>query len=550
MNEKRTTNRRIQKTIFILMLMVLPLMVSGCTTDKANAADTTPPPQATVGMPVLDTGAAGVASEADLQSTLESIYQQVSPSVVNIQVTLRQTATTSPFGNALPFPFPNMPFSHPQAPQEFFSYGSGSGFVWDGEGHIVTNNHVIDGADRVTVTFADDVSVDAEVVGTDPDSDLAVLQVDVPDGELQPVQLADSSKAQVGELVAAIGNPFGLEGTMTVGFVSALGRLLPVNSGDASGLHYNIPDVIQTDAPINPGNSGGILVDDSGRVVGVTSAIISPVRASSGVGFAIPSAIVQKVVPSLIANGTYQHPYLGISIGSLNPDLDEQMDLPADQHGALISDVTPGSPAEDAGLQGSDRVVTIEGRELRVGGDVIVAVDGQPVRESDDLITYLARNTEVGQTLTLTILRDGQEKQVEVTLEARPSAETVANSGTNREESPHGARLGVTGVTVTPAVAQAMDLPPDQQGVLIQQIVVGSPADQAGLHGSFKPVAIDGERVLLGGDVITAFDGAPITSVEDLTAALQQAESGQRVTLHVLRDGASQDVNVTLDAGA
>lgn len=538
-------NRTRTNLQLLAIFLVALLAGSGCTAASRDTAEAAATPQATVGAPLVVAGQAG-NQLASLQGTLETIYRQVNPSVVNIQVTVRQTVTTSPFGI---LPFPNLPFSSPQGPQEFFSHGSGSGFVWDKEGHIITNNHVVDNAERILVTFADDSSVEAQVVGADPDSDLAVIQVDVPAGKLQPVRLADSTQVMVGELVAAIGNPFGLQGTMTVGFVSALGRLLPVDNGSASGLHYNIPDVIQTDAPINPGNSGGILVDESGRVIGVTSAIISPAGANAGIGFAIPSAIVQKVVPSLIADGSYEHPYLGISIGSLTPDVNEQMALSAGQRGALVSEVTPGSPAEDAGIKGSDRVVTIEGQELRVGGDVILAVDGQPVRQSDDLITYLARHTEVGQTLTLTVLRDGREREIKVTLEARPHSETTTTTAQGAEETPHGARLGVSGVSLTPALAQAMDLPAAQQGVLIQQIVLGSPADKAGLQGSFKPALVGGQRVLVGGDVITAFDGTTVTSVQDLVQALQQANPGQEISLHILRDGSSLDINLTLDAG-
>jgi serine protease Do len=428
-----------------------------------------------------------------------------------------------------------------QNPQDHYSYGSGSGFVWDKEGHIITNNHVIDGADKILVTFTNDTMVPAEVVGADPDSDLAVLKVDVPADQLQPVQLADSTQVKIGELSVAIGNPFALEGTMTVGFVSALGRLLPVDT--ASGTAYNIPDVIQTDAPINPGNSGGVLVDETGRVIGVTSAIISPVRASAGIGFAIPSAIVQKVVPNLIATGQYEHPYLGITIGTLTPDFNQEMNLAADQHGALVIDVAPGSPADKAGLHGSDRQVELDGRTLRVGGDVIVAIDGQPVNSSDDIITYLARHKEVGQTVTLDVLREGLEQSLEVTLTARPltnSQEQAANNANNPVQ------LGIIGLTLSPQVADAMNLPSDQTGVLIEQIAAGSPADQANLRGSYKPITIDGTQLLIGGDVITAVNDQSIATIEDLRSFLQQANPGDEISVTVLRDGETVQVPVTL----
>jgi 2-alkenal reductase len=384
---------------------------------------------------------------AAIEGALETIYTQVSPAVVNIQVTQKQ-AINQP---ALP-DFPGFRFffgpqgpqnqpEQPQEPQEFFRRGAGSGFVWDKEGHIVTNNHVVEGADKITVTFYDDMTVPAEVVGTDPDSDLAVLKVDLPADRLQPVQLADSTQVKVGQLAVAIGNPFALENTMTVGFISASGRSLPTASGDVPGLAqgptYTIPDIIQTDAPINPGNSGGVLVDDQGQVIGVTAAIESPVRASAGIGFAIPSAIVDKVVPALIKDGHYDHPWLGLSGMSLTPELVEAMDLATDQRGALVIKVTPGSPADKAGLQGSDRQIKIEDRQLRVGGDVIVAIDGQPVKQFDDVVTYLVRHTEINQKVELTLLRGGKEETVNVTLagpcpkrpRARPRAAPLATSG-------------------------------------------------------------------------------------------------------------------------
>lgn len=414
----------------------------------------------------------------------------------------------------------------------------------------MTNNHVVASADKITVTFADGSSVSAEVVGTDPDSDLAVLKVELPAEHLHPVRLADSTQVKVGQLAVAIGNPFGLENTMTVGFVSALGRLLPVTSGMeemmlASGPSFTIPDIIQTDAPINPGNSGGVLVNDLGEVIGVTAAIESPVRASVGVGFAIPAAIVNKVAPALITEGHYAHPWLGLSAASLNPELNGAMELESNQRGALVVEVTPDSPADKAGLQGSDRDVTIEGQEVMVGGDVIVAIDGQPVQDFDDLIAYLGRSTEVDQTVELTVLRDGKEETVEVTLAARPGRES-------QEEEPQevlaqGPRLGIQGVTVTPEIAEAMELPEDQQGILVGQIELGSPADEAGLKGGYKSATmIDGQLLPLGGDIITAVDGQPVTSLEELREIIQQAEVGQELTLTVIRDGEPVEVSVTL----
>jgi serine protease Do len=482
---------------------------------------------------------------AALEGTLQQIYDQVNPSVVNIQVVQKQevTAPTFPEIPGMPFPFFEPPTT-PQGSQEYYRQGAGSGFVWDKEGHIITNNHVVDGADKISVTFYDGTTVSASVVGTDPDSDLAVVKVDVPADRLQPVQVADSSQVKVGQLAVAIGNPFALEGTMTVGFVSALGRLLPVESQGGQGSGYSIPDVVQTDAPINPGNSGGVLVDDQGQVIGVTSAIISPIGTSAGIGFAIPSAIVEKVVPVLIESGHYDHPWLGVSGISLNPDLADAMRLSSGQRGALVVDVVPGGPADEAGLHGSDRQVTIDGQDVRVGGDVIVAIDGQTVKEFDDVVAYLARAAEVGQNVSLTVLRDGKEQTIQVTLATRPKSEAQSEQAQAGQIT--GAWLGIAGQTVTPEIAQAMDLPEDQGGVLVGQVEAGSPADKAGLRGSYKPATINGQSLLVGGDVITALDGQPVNQMEDLQGLIQQAEPGQDVTLTVLRDGRQVEVPVAL----
>jgi serine protease Do len=301
-----------------------------------------------------------------------------------------------------------------------YQRGSGSGFVWDEAGHIVTNNHVVEGTDKIEVTFADGTIVPATLVGANRDSDLAVIKVNVPAEELHLVRMGDSTQVKVGEIAVAIGNPFGLENTMTVGFISALGRSLPVESNGSVGPTYRIPDIIQTDAPINPGNSGGVLANDQGEVIGVTAAIASPVQASAGIGFVIPSAIVQKVVPELIEKGHYAVPWLGISGTSLDPDLAQGMGLDAGQRGVLVVDVTPDGPADKAGLRGSDRSITIDGEDRRVGGDVIVAIGGQTVETFDDLIAYLFGSTKVGQQVTLSVLRDGHQQGVQVTLGERP----------------------------------------------------------------------------------------------------------------------------------
>jgi len=476
-----------------------------------------------------------------LQDTLGQIYEGVSPSVVYIEVTMR--------GELPGF----QDFQWPEGfwvPEEFDSSAQASGFVWDEDGHIVTNNHVVENATEITVVFSDGTTLDAEVVGTDPDSDLAVIRVDASADLLQPVRLTDSNDVKVGQLAVAIGNPFGLEGTMTVGFVSAIGRSIPVTTRTAiGGANFSIPDIIQTDAPINPGNSGGVLVNDDGLVIGVPTAIETSSGQNAGIGYAVPSAIVQKVVPSLIADRTVQHPWIGISGTSLNSVLAEAMGFDPGQRGALVLTVTGGSPAESAGLRGSTRTVEVDGQDIQVGGDVIVGIDDRPVDEFDDLISYLAQSVGVGDTITLSLLRDGKEAKVDVTLAARPTDSALEASGEQEpgEERTGSAWLGIEGVTLSPALAQAMELDQGLTGVLVVSVVAGSPADDAGLRGGGTSATIDGQSIKLGGDIIIAIDDEAIAGLEDLQTFLAGARPGQRVTLTVLREGTREGtIDVTL----
>jgi serine protease Do len=485
----------------------------------------------------------GVSSDflSAYQGTLEKIYTTVSPSVVNIRVVEKVNASDSDTTQIPGFPFFNSPQG--QQPQQQFQSALGSGFVWDQDGHIVTNNHVISGADKIEVAFSDGTIVPATLVGADPDSDLAVLKVDVASTQLHPVQMGDSNAVKVGELAIAIGNPFGLEGTMTTGIISAVGRSLPTD--ETSLQSYTIPDIIQTDAPINPGNSGGVLIDAQGQVLGVTSAIESPVRANAGIGFAIPSAIVNNVVPVLIKDGKYVHSWLGISGTTLVPDLAKAMNLDTSQRGALVEEVLPNSPAEKAELRSSSQQVTIDGQTVNVGGDVITAIDNQPILQMDDLIAYLARSTKVGQKVTLTILRDGKQETLDVTLAARPSADQ--QSSANSQPVTRGIHLGIVGTTVDQSIAKEMNLPDEQQGVLIEQVEPGSLADTAGLHAGSKSVTINRQEVVVGGDIITAVNGQTIASIEDLKAALAQLPTDHELSLTVFRDG--KEIQMTIQPG-
>jgi serine protease Do len=526
------------RSVSIILPLLFALLVASCSTpatpitpEVAAPSVDVAPAQASSGptqVPVAVASGDGVL--ADLQASLETIYNAVSPSVVNIRVVVTVQSSQ----------FPGLPFVSPQGPQQ--QEALGSGFVWDTQGHLVTNNHVVDGADQITVTFEDQTSVPAQVVGADPDSDLAVLSVDVPTSELHPVQ-ESATYAKVGQIAIAIGNPFGLQGSMSLGIVSAVGRTLPVDTtGSTTGPSYTIPAVIQTDAPINPGNSGGVLVDDQGKLIGVTAAIVSASGSSSGVGFAIPAEIVQMVVPALIQNGHYDHPYIGVSGTTLTPSLASAMNLAEQQHGALLIDITPGGPADNAGLHGSDKAVDIGGQSVRVGGDVVIAIGGQTVNSFDDLAAYVALNTKVGQTVSMQVIRDGKEQSVDITIGARPTGQTASTSPVASQ----GAFLGIVGMGLTPDIAAAMNLPQDQTGVLIEQIQHGGPADLAGLQGSAKPVVINGQTILIGGDVITAIDNQPVADMSSLQGLLGNYSPNQQATLTVLRGGSSREIQVVL----
>jgi S1-C subfamily serine protease len=328
------------------------------------------------------------ASTSDL--TLPELFTRVEKSVVQIT----DSDETSPLDSRL-----------------------GSGFVYDDNGHIITNHHVVNGGGRIDVTFLDGTVYRATLMGSDPYTDLAVLYVkDVPPEKLVPLPLADSTIVRVGEQVAAIGNPFGLSGSMTAGIISGVGRLIP---NDLAG-QFSIPDVIQTDAPVNPGNSGGPLLNMRGEVIGINSAIYSTTGQSAGVGFAIPSNTMTKVVPSLITNGSFQHPWLGVSGTDMTPGIAAALGL-NQPRGLLVVDVVDGSPAAQAGIRGGDDPRSIDGRDINLGGDVITAIDDKTVRKIDDILVFLEREKTAEDNLKLTILRDGQLQDINIALAARPN---------------------------------------------------------------------------------------------------------------------------------
>ena len=313
------------------------------------------------------------------------------------------------------------------------AFAIGSGFVFDRQGHIVTNNHVIFGGPNVTVTFSNGTIYTAEVVGADMFSDIAVLKVVTKEeGTAQgvskgfiPLPLGNSSMLAIGDEVAAIGNPFGLTGSMTTGVVSGLGRLIPIQTTNITttpeARAFSIPNIIQTDAAINPGNSGGPLLNMNGEVVGLNTAILSSGQFFSGIGFSIPSDTLRIIVPALIANGTYLHPWVGVGGIDITPEIALALGL-EEARGFLVTDITPGSPADKSGIRGGDMPITnITGfEELRLGGDIIMNVDDQRVNKTDDLLSYIETNKQVGDTVTMTILRDGNLIEIDLVLGSRP----------------------------------------------------------------------------------------------------------------------------------
>ncbi len=349
----------------------------------------------------------GNAAPAGAPTNLIDLHNREAPGVVNIHVVVNSGGQSG--------------------------FAAGSGFLVDGQKHIVTNNHVVEGATQVTVTWFNGIESDAKVIGTDPDSDLAVLQVsDIPGG-VHPLTLGDSNNIQVGEWVVAIGNPFDVGGSMSEGIISGMGRTIQ------SLTPFSIPQAIQTDAAINPGNSGWPLIDMSGSVIGVNAQIATngQQNAGSGVGFAIPSNIVRKVIPVLISKGSYQWPWLGIEGTSVDLAIQSANNLPT-QQGAYITNIVQGGPASQAGLRGANNVSQLNSGSATVptGGDVVIAADGQPITSFDDLL-IATDNKNPGDQMTLTILRNGQKQDVKVTLAPRPAnLNQNQNSGNNPFQIP------------------------------------------------------------------------------------------------------------------
>jgi len=385
----------------VLFIISLLLMTVGCDMAEMLVPEPTPTPRPaptpTTRPPTASLApTAAQVSANQLEEQIIGLYQETGPSVVFISSTVIQYDM---FMQA--------------EPQE----GTGSGFVYDRQGHIVTNYHVVADANEVSVTFSDGQSYPAEIVGQDPSTDLAVIRVNAADLPL-PLAVADSDKLRVGQFVIAIGNPFGLESTLTLGIISALGRVIESPNGRFIG------EAIQTDAAINPGNSGGPMLNLAGEVIGVNSQIISTSGASAGIGFAVSSNTVRRVVPELISRGSYPHPWLGVNILSITSDVKAALEelgmtIPVDA-GVLVTEIVQGSPADNGGVRGGDRYVQVGDSQVALGGDIIVAVNGVPVASGQDLTTYLDTRTRVGEKVQVTVVRNSRQVQLSVTLEQRP----------------------------------------------------------------------------------------------------------------------------------
>ena len=460
--------------------------------------------------------------------------------------------TTSDYSNSLPDLFDKVEKSVVQItepgstqPTEPNPSRLGSGFVYDKLGHIVTNFHVVDGSknNQVYVTFLDGVSYEGDIVGTDPYSDLAVIKLSDVDknvsSKLVPLELGNSSIIRIGQKVVAVGNPFGLSGSLSEGIISGLGRLMPAGDNGDSQQNpfdktqimkpvpsFSIPDIIQTDAAINPGNSGGPLIDMNANVIGINTAIFSNTGVYSGIGFAIPSNFLTKIIPLLIKNGEYDHPYIGINGFDITPEIAKLLNLP-EAVGFLVINVTEDSPAKLAGIQGGNKSMRVNGLPIELGGDIVTEIDNKPVRKVDDILSYLENYKRIGDNVTLTVLRgpDLAKQVVTIPLTARPSLETNLTNPS----------LGVIGLDVTPEIAKLMNISRDN-GFLITSIIGNSSASKANLRGGYLVTEVNGTVIELGGDIIVKMDNVDIKNQLGIKNYLKTKNIGDSIIITVLRD--------------
>jgi len=434
----------------------------------------------------------------------------------------------------------------------------GSGFVYDELGHIVTNYHVVGNPQETNlyerafhITFLDGTTYLGRVIGADLYSELAVMTVEnITRENLVPLPLGSSSQLRIGQPVVAVGNPFGLSGSMTEGIVSGLGRILPssVPQGDLllrqeDTASFLIPNIIQTDAVINPGNSGGPLLTTGGEVIGMNTAILSNTGVYAGVGSAIPSDIIKKVVPELISTGIYRHPYIGIAGVDMSPEIADEMGLNGSR-GFLVTEVTSGSPAERSGIRGGGALTDINGRQIELGGDVIVEVDNVTVRKIEDLLSYLQSERSIGETVILNVIRDGRNQEIGMTLAARPTQQQQEIEQRQQERP----TLGINSINMTEQIAARMNLTQMQQqllsddqdgergGVLVVDVFADGPAEKAGIRGGFIVADINRTPIEIGGDVIVRIDDTMIPNVDALNKFIDNENIGDTIQVTVVRD--------------
>jgi serine protease Do len=445
----------------------------------------------------------------------------------------------------------------------------GSGFVYDNLGHIVTNYHVVGNPQETNlnerafhITFLDGTTYIGRVIGADLYSELAVMMVEnITRESLIPLPLGNSSQLNIGQPVVAVGNPFGLSGSMTEGIVSGLGRILPssVPQGDLllrqeDAPPFLIPNIIQTDAVINPGNSGGPLLTTSGEVIGMNTAILSNTGVYAGVGSAIPSDVIKKIVPELISTGTYRQPYIGIAGVDMSPEIADEMGLNGSR-GFLVTEVTSGSPAERSGIRGEGALTDINGRQIELGGDVIVAVDNVSVRKIDDLLSYLQSERSIGETVTLTVIRDGKNQEIGMTLAARPTQQQQEIEQRQLERP----TLGINSINMTEQIAARMNLTLQQQplsddqdggrgGVLVIDVFADGPAENAGIRGGFIVANINRTLIEIGGDVIVRIDDTMIPNVDALNKFIDNKNIGDTIQVTVVRN--SQPISIPVTVGS
>lgn len=468
----------------------------------SHPAEAAPVVQADV-KPALPPPSKEQISEArSLSRTFTQVASQLSPSVVRIGITKGGEGKMRRFhhGGGGGNPFEGTPFERffgdedgqgPSPKQK----GLGSGVVIDKRGFILTNNHVVEDADELKVTFADGKTVNAKVVGTDPKTDLAVVKVDGVD--VKPARLGDSDKMQVGEWVIAIGNPFGFDHTVTVGVLSAKGRGLQQPG------HFE--DFLQTDASINPGNSGGPLINLDGDVIGINTAIAGM---GTGIGFAVPSSMAKPIVDQLISTGHVRRPMVGIRMQDVTPELQKTLGKNAPDHGALVAEIQPGSPAEKAGAN---------------TGDVIVAVNGQPVKDGRDVQHAIVFSSKVGQKVDMTLWRDGKTVHIAPTTVELPDDNKVASRDSGGGDHSPKAKLGIGLTSMTPMLAQQIGVDPKVKGAVVTSVRDGSPAQEAGLRE---------------GDVLVEVDRKPVTSADDAVKALGSDRAGGHLVRVRRGDGA------------